>query len=141
MISETRRHVPGILLCCLLGALSIYLESLTTLPVMLLAIIAGLLLHRLNAIASLSTGINWCSRQLLYIGVALMGLRIDFTDLSQAGFTAPLLVIITLIVTLFAGFFFSRAFGQSRDFSILMSGSIAICGISAAAAICAALDE
>lgn len=141
MISDIKRYIPGILLCGGIGALAIYLESFTGLPVMLLAIIIGLVLHRFNAIDSLTTGINWCSRQLLYIGVALMGLRIDFGDLSQAGFTAPLLVIVTLVVTLFAGFFFARAFGQSKDFSILMSGAVAICGISAAAAICAALDD
>ena len=35
----------------------------------------------------------------------------------------------------------ARAFGQTKDFSILMSGAVAVCGVSAAAAICAALDE
>ena len=35
----------------------------------------------------------------------------------------------------------ARTFGQTKDFSILMSGAVAICGVSAAAAICAALDE
>jgi len=108
---------------------------------MLLAIILGLLLHVLFAVKPLKKGINWSSRGLLYIGVALMGLRIDFTDLSQAGFMAPALVLLTLVGTLYGGFLIARAFGQSKDFSILMSGAVAICGVSAAAAICAALDE
>ena len=51
------------------------------------------------------------------------------------------LVMLTLVITLIAGFLLSKAFGQYNNFSILMSGSVAICGVSAAAAICAALDE
>lgn len=141
MVAAIKERSAGVILCCLIGAVAIYLAKLVGLPVMLMAIIIGLLLHRLDAISSFKAGVNWSSRQLLYIGVALMGLRIDFGDLSQAGFIAPALVILTLIVTLFAGFFFARAFGQSKDFSILMSGSVAICGVSAAAAICAALDD
>lgn len=141
MISIIKQRAPGVLLCCLIGALAIYLSGMMTAPVMLIAIIGGLLLHRLDALSPLRQGIDWSARQLLYLGVALMGLRIDFGDLSQAGFLAPALVIVTLIVTLFAGFAFARVFGQSKEFSILMSGSVAICGVSAAAAICAALDD
>lgn len=131
----------GFLLCFLLGATAIYISKYVGAPVMLLAIIIGLILHALNAITALEPGINWSSRGLLYAGVALMGLRIDFTDLSQAGFMAPALVLLTLVATLFIGYAISRAFGQSKDFSILMSGAVGICGVSAAAAICTALDD
>jgi uncharacterized integral membrane protein (TIGR00698 family) len=110
-------------------------------PVMLLAIIIGLLLHGLNSVSILKDGINWSSRGLLYTGVALMGLRIDLTDLSQVGFMAPLFVILTLITTLLVGYAIARALGQSKDFSILMSGAVGICGVSAAAAICSALED
>ena len=82
-----------------------------------------------------------CIRDRLYIGVALMGLRIDVGDLSQAGILSPALILVTLVATLYGGFLIARWFGQSKDFSILMSGAVAICGISAAAAICAALDD
>ena len=77
---------------------------------MLLAIIIGLLLHALNSVSIFKDGINWSSRGLLYAGVALMGLRIDLTDLSQVGFMAPLFVILTLITTLLVGYAIARAF-------------------------------
>lgn len=135
--------MPGFLLCLFLGAGAIYFAHIFEgkAPVMLLAIIIGLILHALNDIKPLKAGIDWSSRGLLYAGVALMGLRIDFTDLSQAGFLAPALVLLTLIATLFLGYAVARAFGQSKDFSILMSGAVGICGVSAAAAICTALDD
>ncbi len=135
------RSLPGILLCSFIGIIAITLSGSINIPVMLIAVITGLFLNRLTAFRRLTQGINWCARDLLYIGVALMGLRIDIADLSQVGFLAPTLVILTLIATLFGGFYISRLFGQSKSFSILISGSVAICGVSAAAAISAALDE
>jgi len=132
---------PGFLLCLILGAGAIYLSKIIGAPVMLLAIIIGLILHILFSVPPLKPGINWSSRSLLYIGVALMGLRIDVTDLSQAGVLAPLLVLVTLAATLLGGFLIARAFGQSKEFSILMSGAVGVCGVSAAAAMCAALDD
>lgn len=140
-ISYIKDGIPGFLLCLLLGAGAIYISKYIGAPVMLLAIIIGLILHALGSITALKPGIDWSSRGLLYAGVALMGLRIDFTDLSQAGSLAPALVLLTLAATLFIGYAIARAFGASKDFSILMSGAVGICGVSAAAAICTALDD
>lgn len=140
-IAKLKNGTAGFLLCLLLGAIAIYLSNYIGAPVMLLAIILGLILHALNSITLLKPGINWSSRGLLYAGVALMGLRIDIADLSQAGILAPTLVLLTLVATLFGGYAIARAFGLSKDFSILMSGAVGICGVSAAAAICTSLDD
>jgi uncharacterized integral membrane protein (TIGR00698 family) len=140
-LSKFKGYTPGLLVCILAGILAAYISEITVMPVMLLAIIIGLLLHVLNSVSILKDGINWSSRGLLYTGVALMGLRIDLTDLSQVGFMAPLFVILTLITTLLVGYAIARALGQSKDFSILMSGAVGICGVSAAAAICSALED
>ena len=140
-LSKIKDYSLGLLVCILAGILAAYISETTMIPVMLLAIIIGLLLHVLNSVSILKDGINWSSRSLLYAGVALMGLRIDLTDLSQVGFMAPLFVILTLITTLVVGYAVARALGQSKDFSILMSGAVGICGVSAAAAICSALED
>lgn len=140
-LSKFKGYTPGLLVCILAGILAAYISEITVIPVMLLAIIIGLLLHVLNSVSILKDGINWSSRGLLYTGVALMGLRIDLTDLSQVGFMAPLFVILALITTLLVGYAIARALGQSKDFSILMSGAVGICGVSAAAAICSALED
>lgn len=140
-MTKIKDGTSGFLLCLLLGAVAICIGGYIGAPIMLLAIIIGLILNVLFSVNPLKSGINWSARGLLYTGVALMGLRIDVTDLSQAGFIAPTLILLTLIATLFGGFLIARTFGQTKDFSILMSGAVAICGVSAAAAICAALDE
>jgi uncharacterized integral membrane protein (TIGR00698 family) len=140
-LSKFKGYTPGLLVCILAGILAAYISEITVIPVMLLAIIIGLLLHVLNSVSILKDGINWSSCGLLYTGVALMGLRIDLTDLSQVGFMAPLFVILTLITTLLVGYAIARALGQSKNFSILMSSAVGICGVSAAAAICSAMED
>jgi len=140
-LTKIKEGSPGFLLCLFLGTAVIIITQYVGAPVMLLAIIMGLILHAFNFIKTLEPGINWSSRGLLYTGVALMGLRIDIADLSQAGIFAPTLIFLTLGATLFAGYTIARAFGASKDFSILMSGAVSICGVSAAAAIYTALDD
>lgn len=140
-LTRIKTGMNGFLLCLVLGALAIFVSGQIGAPVMLLAIIFGLILHAFNSITPLKAGINWSSRGLLYAGVALMGLRIDIADLSQAGFLAPIVVLLAMAATLFGGYAIARAFGASKDFSILMSGAVGICGVSAAAAICTALDD
>ena len=134
-------YMRGITVCSLIGGFAILGAQLYQAPVMLTAIILGLVVHFLAAIEELKSGINWCAKSLLYIGVALLGLRIDVTDLSQAGIVIPALVIFTLIATIGGGYVISRLLGQTKGFSFLIGGAVAICGVSAAAAICASMEE
>jgi len=134
-------QMRGITVCGLIGGFAILGSQLYQAPVMLAAIILGLVVHFLAAIDELKAGINWCAKPLLYIGVALLGLRIDIADLSEAGFAIPALVIATLIATIGIGFASSRILGQSKGFSFLIGGAVAICGVSAAAALCASMED
>jgi len=68
--AKIKAGTPGFLLCLLLGAGAIYLGKIIGAPVMLLAIIIGLILHILFSLNTLKSGINWSSRGLLYTGVA-----------------------------------------------------------------------
>jgi len=110
-------------------------------PVMLLAIVLGLILHKIDSIEIFKSGVHWTSRSLLYFGVALMGLRIDFGDISLTGWEAPLLVVAILGATLLFGYVISRLMQQSKNFSLLIGGAVAICGVSAAVAMSSAMRE
>lgn len=141
VIAKISDYAPGLILSCILGAGAIWIAEIFGMPVMLLAIVLGLLLHPIDEVNRFKPGTKWASRGLLYIGVALMGLRIDLSDLSQTGWLSPIVVIVVLALTILAGIFIGRVFNQSKSFSVLMSGAVAICGVSAAAAICAALED
>lgn len=134
-------HMRGIAVCGFIGGFAILGAQLYLVPVMLAAIVLGLVMHFLATIEELQSGINWCAKSLLYIGVALLGLRIDITDLSEAGFIIPALVLLTLFATIGMGFLVSRLLGQTKGFSFLIGGSVAICGVSAAAALCSSMED
>lgn len=134
-------YMRGITVCGLIGGFAILGSQLYEAPVMLAAIILGLVVHFLASIEELKSGIHWCSKNLLYMGVALLGLRIDLADLSQTGYVIPAIIILTLIGTIGAGFVISRMLGQTKGFSFLIGGAVAICGVSAAAAICASMEN
>jgi len=134
-------HMRGITVCAFIGGLAILGSQAYDVPVMLTAIILGLIVHFLASVDELNSGINWCAKNLLYIGVALLGLRIDLTDLSQTGYIIPAIIISTLFATIAIGFVISRAFGQTKGFSLLIGSSVAICGVSAAAAISATMEN
>lgn len=141
MANILRRYAPGILLSMLIGWAAIAITQIFALPVMMLALLFGLCFHSICERPLIKDGVNWASRVLLYIGVALLGLRIDVTDLSQAGLFPIAFIALTLIATLAFGFMVSRAMGENKQFGLLMSGAVAICGVSAAAAICSAMED
>lgn len=134
-------HLSGALLCTLLSVVAIFVASTFQLPVMIVALCVGLIFSKLYSISSLVDGINFCARPLLYVGVALLGIRIDAAEIFEAGIAAPLLSIAALVITLIVGLLFSKLLKINRQFGVLISGAVAICGVSAAAAICCALPD
>ena len=72
---------------------------------------------------------------------ALLGLRIDLADVTHAGLPVLSLVLFTMVATICIGYLVSRSLGQTKGFSFIIGGSVAICGVSAAAALCAFMEE
>lgn len=136
-----RRVMPGLLFSAVLGVAAILLSSVTAIPALMLAVIMGLALHGLSTLPALKDGLSWTGHNLLYIGVALLGLRIDLADLVSAGWLSAAIVIGGLGVTILFGVWFAQLLREDRKFGILMGGAVAICGASAAAAICAAMPK
>jgi len=131
----------GVALVVLLGVAAMAISQKYSGPVMLFAILIGLSLHPAYESVKLQAGIDWCARPLLLIGVALLGFRVDFHDFVALGFISPLIAISCLVLTILFGIVFSQLIGISSRLSILISGAVAICGVSAAVAISSALPK
>lgn len=108
---------------------------------MLFALLLGMAFNFQNDSATAAPGISFCSRTLLRIGVALLGLRLTFSDVSQLGFAPIVSVVIMLVLTLLGGVLFARMVGRTTAFGLLTGGAVAICGASAAMAIAAVLPQ
>lgn len=110
-------------------------------PVMLYALLLGMIFGVLKNNAKLTDGVDFAASQILRIGVALLGLRITLGEVASLGLPIAVLVIAGIIVTFGAGAWVGRAFGLKMDHSILSAGAVAICGASAALAISAVLPK
>ena len=139
--AHTKSLYLGVVICILIGVAAMALGNRYGMPNMIVAILLGLGLHPLCESELLKPGINWSAKSLLYAGVALLGLRIDVALIAQSGWVIPLVSLSALAVTFFAGQFIGRLFGLDKLLVVLMSGAVAICGVSAAAAICCALPR
>lgn len=131
----------GLCLCISLGLIAKLGSAHSGLPVMMLAILMGLALNSVLSAKPLKAGIQWSSKSLLYIGVALLGLRMDLSILMGAGWIYPAFAFGLLTLTLGLGFIICRWLSGDKYFAILMCSAVAVCGVSAAAAVCCALPK
>ncbi|MEM8983085.1 MAG: putative sulfate exporter family transporter [Pseudomonadota bacterium] len=113
------------------------------LPVMLLALLFGMAIRAVvpSGCEAVAPGIGFAGRQLLRLGVALLGARVIVADLAALGGGAIVLVLVSVVVTLIAGFWLARRAGVARDLGLISATSVTICGASAALAAAAVMPK
>lgn len=140
-IDWLKAHRSGVVLAATIALAASFLAEHYGAPAMLFALLVGMAFNYLSDGPEAAAGISFCSRTLLRCGVALLGLRLTFADLSQLGLTPIIGVAVMLVLTLIGGVIFARLFGRSTAFGLLSGGAVAICGASAAMAIAAVLPK
>jgi uncharacterized integral membrane protein (TIGR00698 family) len=132
---------PGVMMAFTVAAASSFLSEHYGAPVMLFALLIGMAFHFLSQEGRCVEGVSFTASVLLKIGVALLGVRVSFSQLASLGL-APALIVPTLVAgTVLAGVLMSRMFGRGVKFGVLTGGAVAICGASAALAISSALPR
>ena len=134
-----RQLAPGFLASCVVAAAATFLSEHYHAPVMLFALLLGMAMNFLALEGPCAAGIEFTARQVLRVGVALLGLRITVGQIASMGWFPVLLVIGTVIVTIAVSMVVARLFGFRGLFGLLTGGATAICGASAALALAAAL--
>ncbi|MDP2737974.1 MAG: putative sulfate exporter family transporter [Pseudorhodobacter sp.] len=135
------RLMPGIAVSLTVAAAATFLSEHYGAPVMLFALLLGMALHFLAADPKCAPGIEFTARRLLRWGIALLGARITFTQISGLGAGPIALVMICLVATIGFGVLIARLLGRRWTFGVLTGGAVAICGASAALAISAVLPK
>ena len=95
------------------------------------AVVANTALARASAIGGCTAGAKF----MLRLGVALLGLRLAVSDITQHGFFGVLLVILTVACTFYVTRFVGIRMGLEPEFVSLIASGFAICGAAAIAAI------
>ncbi|GAB5446866.1 YeiH family protein [Gymnodinialimonas sp.] len=138
---QARILFPGIAVAVLVAVTAKFLSEHYATPAMLMALLLGIAMGFMSEDGKTVSGINFSSRTILRIGVAFLGARISFDLLLGLGPAMIALVISGLVATIGFGLVVGRFFGSRWRFSFLTSGSVAICGASAAMAIAAILPK
>ncbi len=132
--------VPGLLLSGTIALSAAFLGEHYTAPPMLFALLLGMAFNFMAADEKCAAGLEFASKQLLRIGVALLGARITIEQLGSLGIGPILLVVLCVPATIGLGLIADRLSGGDGRFGLLTGSAVAICGASAAMAMSAALS-
>lgn len=129
------RLAPGIAFSAAVAVAAVLSAPLVAkvfpIPTMVIALIIGIALNAFAAKPQFQPGITFCVKTLLRWAVALLGLRIALSEIVALGLGTALLVVLSMAVTVLAGFLLARAFGQSKYYGALAGTGTAVCGASA----------
>lgn len=133
--------LPGTLLAGVVAMAATLVSTLHGGPQLLYALFFGVAFHYLSSDPKTRPGIEFCSRNVLRLGVGLLGARITASQIAGLGWSTAAIVIIAVVSTLLVGYFLGKRLGLERAQSVLSGGSVAICGASAALAISSVLPR
>jgi uncharacterized integral membrane protein (TIGR00698 family) len=141
LFQQTKDIVPGVIVSCIVGLAALFLAEHYGAPAMLFALLLGLALGFLYQDGKCKPGIDFAACHILRIGVALLGLRIAFSDLQALGWQTALLLLFAVASTIAVGVLLAKIMGLEKRFGMLTGGSVGICGASAAMAIAAVIPD
>jgi uncharacterized integral membrane protein (TIGR00698 family) len=130
---------PGLLASLIIAAAAAFLADHYGGPVMLFALLLGMAMNFLSEVDRCRPGVEFASKFVLRLGVAMLGFRITLQQIVALGWRPVALVIVAVTLTILASIWLARRMGFEGRFGLLTGGATAICGASAAAAISAAL--
>lgn len=139
--TRMKNLLPGFLLSVVIAFIASSLASIYDAPVMLFAVLSGLVCHFFYKINSVKAGVDMSSRALMRFAVALLGVRIAFDDMVSLGIIPPLMILVSMLLIIVFGLGLAKLLKLPRVFGVLSSGSVAVCGVSAAAAIATVLPK
>lgn len=134
-------HLPGAMVCVVIALAATFLSEHYGGPQLLYALLIGLAFHFLITHPQMKIGVDFCGRTLLRLGVALLGARITFEQISHLGVATGVLIAVALASTIGFGMLLARWLGRPASQGLLTGGAVAICGASAALAISSVLPQ
>ncbi|WP_037493627.1 YeiH family protein [Sneathiella glossodoripedis] len=132
---------PGFLVCITIAMAATFLSDHYGGPVMLFALLLGMAFHFLSEDSVCCAGIEFASKTVLRIGVALLGVRITFGQIADLGEVTIAGVVIAIFATILFGWAVAQIFKLKPSQGLLTGGAVAICGASAALALSAVMPK
>lgn len=131
--------IPGLLLIVLFAAVATALSTLTffthlSLSPLVVGILIGILFA--NTLGRYlpeewRSGLKFCSKRILRIGIIFFGFRLTLADVAQVGLSAVALDIFIVCVTIGLGLLVGKWLKMDKETTLLTSSGSAICGAAA----------
>ena len=132
---------PGVICAAVVAIAAMFMSEHYGASAMLFALLLGMALNFLGQEGKCVAGIQFAASTVLRFGVALLGLRITFGEISGLGPKTAAMVVAAVLLTILFGWLFGRFVSVGKHFGLLTGGAVAICGASAALAIAAVLPR
>lgn len=130
---------PGVLLSACVAVIAMFLSSLLPGDIIgatVMALLVGMALNPiLDRYKQFSKGVSYTGKLILRIGIILMGVNLNFSEVLKVGRYSLFLMIFTMATAFGAGNLIGRLFKMNWKLTNLLSVSTAICGGSAVAAV------
>ncbi len=131
-LSRLVQLYPGIAAVLLIAAASQFLATNYGAPVLVFALLLGMAMNFLYRQEHTRAGVDLCATQVLRAGVGLLGAGIAVSDIAAIGVSGLGVLLGGMAITIALGPVLAKMLGLNRDFGLLSSGAVAICGVSAA---------
>jgi uncharacterized integral membrane protein (TIGR00698 family) len=132
---------PGLLLAAVIAIASAFVSETRGGPTLLYALLLGMALNPIAMEGRAKAGVDLAARNILRIGVALLGARITFDQVGVLGWSSVALLAAGVAVTIGFGVVAARTLRLPQRMGVLTGGATAICGASAAIAIATVLPR
>jgi uncharacterized integral membrane protein (TIGR00698 family) len=132
---------PGLLLSVVIAIAAVFFSDSRGGPTLLYALLLGMSLNTVVGDGVAKAGVDLAARQVLRVGIALLGARITFEQIAGLGWHSGAIIVAGVVATIGVGLAAARALGVSRRLGVLTGGATAICGASAAMAIASVLPR
>jgi uncharacterized integral membrane protein (TIGR00698 family) len=139
--ARSRALLPGVTVTLVVAAAAAFLAEQYHAPAMLFALLLGIAMNFVTTQSGCKDGVEFAARDVLRVGVALLGTRITFAQIAQLGWHPVVLVIVSVIATILFSAIVARLAGFNMLLGLLTGGATAICGASAAMALSASLPD
>jgi uncharacterized integral membrane protein (TIGR00698 family) len=130
--------IPGLLLTSGLAFLAISLQTLPGISILsplIIAVLLGVLVKNTTSIPSICRpGITFSLKRILRLGIILLGLQLNFTQVLEIGPIGIAIVIVTLVSTFIFTCWLGNYLGVERKLTQLIAAGTSICGASAVVA-------
>ena len=135
------KHLPGLAIAASIAAVAFVVEYLIknntagVVSPLVIAVVLGALISNLGMLPeNCRIGLGFAARNLLRLGIVLLGLQLSFSQVRELGAPGLALVIVVVAATFTGTQWLGRKMGLSPGLSLLVATGFSICGASAIAA-------